>query len=186
MKRMEIYTIGHSSHSQEVFKNMLKENKIELLADVRAFPGSRKWPQFSKDEFPKWLNEEGITYEHFLKLGGRRKKSKEIGEEVNAGWRNQSFHNYADYTLTEEFQIGINELLEKAADKRTAYCCSERHPSRCHRLLISNYLVANGHIVKHIIDGNDDQIEVVEHEVGIWGATAQVNDNETVTYPKNV
>ncbi|SDO20979.1 Protein of unknown function, DUF488 [Psychrobacillus sp. OK028] len=180
---MEIYTIGHSSHSQELFARMLIENNIELLADVRAFPGSRKWPQFSKDEFPKWLSQEGILYEHFSKLGGRRKKSKEISEEINAGWRNQSFHNYADYTLSEDFQLGINRLLEMAKDKTTAYCCSERHPSRCHRLLISNWLVANGHIVKHIIDGKDGEIELVYHEVGIWGAPAQVNESGVVTYP---
>jgi len=180
---MEIYTIGHSSHSQEFFGSMLKENNIELLADVRAFPGSRKWPQFSKDGFPIWLKKEGVIYEHFPKLGGRRNKSKTINEEVNAGWRNQSFHNYADYTLTEEFRIGVNELLEKATDKRIAYCCSERHPSRCHRLLISNFLVANGHTVKHIIDGNDDEIEIVNHEVAMWGAPTQVNENGILTYP---
>ncbi|EIM05240.1 hypothetical protein A1A1_17255 [Planococcus antarcticus DSM 14505] len=92
---------------------MLKEVDIELSADVRAFPGSRKWPQFSKDEFPAWLHKEGIDYEHFLKLGGRRKKSKDVEEDKNAGWRNQSFHNYADYTLTEEFHQGIDELLVK-------------------------------------------------------------------------
>ena len=181
--RLEIYTIGHSSHTQKFFGSMLKKNNIELLADVRAFPGSRKWPQFSKDDFPKWLIREDISYEHLSKLGGRRRKSKKISEEMNAGWNNQSFHNYADYTLTEEFQIGINELLEKAANKRTAYCCSERHPSRCHRLLISNFLVANGHIVKHIIDVNDNEIEIVNHEVGMWGAPAQVNEDGIVTYP---
>ena len=92
---MEIYTIGHSSHSKEFFEKMLKENSIEVLADVRAFPGSRKWPQFSKDVFPKWLEAEKITYQHFPKLGGRRRKSKEIDNEVNAGWNNRSFHNSA-------------------------------------------------------------------------------------------
>ncbi|WP_298827385.1 DUF488 domain-containing protein [uncultured Planococcus sp.] len=180
---MDIYTIGHSSHSQEVFDAMLKETGIELLGDVRAFPGSRKWPQFSKDEFPVWLEAEGITYEHFPKLGGRRRKSKDVQEDLNAGWRNQSFHNYADYTLTEEFQEGIEELLEKAAVKRTAYCCSERHPARCHRLLISNYLTANGHRVLHIIDGKKGAVDIVEHEVGVWGAEAVVDKDGTVTYP---
>ncbi|WP_311195622.1 DUF488 domain-containing protein [Planococcus sp. 107-1] len=80
---MIIYTIGHSSHSKEFFHKMLKEQEIELLADVRAFPGSKKWPQFSKGVFPDWLSAEGITYEHFGKLGGRRRKSKEVDEEVN-------------------------------------------------------------------------------------------------------
>ena len=181
---MDIYTIGHSSHSKDFFDTMLKETGIELLADVRAFPGSRKWPQFSKDEFPLWLEVEGIVYEHFPKLGGRRRKSKDVEEEKNAGWRNQSFHNYADYTLTEKFHQGIEELLQKAAEKRTAYCCSERHPSRCHRLLISNYLTANGHRVLHIIDGKNGAVDIVEHEVGMWGANAVVDDTGLVTYPR--
>ena len=180
---MIIYTIGHSSHSKEFFDKMLKETEIELLADVRAFPGSRKWPQFSKDIFPEWLDAEGIAYEHFPKLGGRRRKSKEADEKVNAGWRNRSFHNYADYTLSEEFQQGIEQLLQKASEQRTAYCCSERHPSRCHRLLISNWLVANGHEVQHIIDGKDGAIDLVAHELGIWGAPAEFNSDGTVTYP---
>lgn len=180
---MEIYTIGHSSHSEEMFGFMLKENGIELLADVRAFPGSRKWPQFSKEGFPMWLEASGITYEHFPKLGGRRKKSEEIADDVNAGWRNRSFHNYADYAMTEEFQEGISELLEKAAAKRTVYCCSERHPSRCHRLLISNWLTANGHTVRHIIDRKDGATELVEHEIGMWGAPAIIQEGGTVVYP---
>lgn len=180
---MIVYTIGHSSHSKEFFDKMLKEQKIELLADVRAFPGSRKWPQFSKDIFPQWLEAEGIIYEHFGNLGGRRRKSKVVDEQVNAGWRNRSFQNYADYTLTDEFHQGIEELLQKASQKRTAYCCSERHPSRCHRLLISNWLAANGHEVQHIIDGKDGAIELVRHEVGIWGAPAKIQSDGSVIYP---
>lgn len=181
---MIIYTIGHSSHSKEFFEKMLKETGIEMLADVRAFPGSRKWPQFSKDLFPVWLEEEGIVYEHFPKLGGRRRKSKDVESEVNAGWRNQSFHNYADYTLSEEFQQGIDELLEKASEQKVAYCCSERHPARCHRLLISNWLVANGHEVKHIIDGKKESVELVDHELAVWGAPAIEKGDGRVLYPK--
>ncbi|WKA59395.1 DUF488 domain-containing protein [Planococcus shenhongbingii] len=180
---MIIYTIGHSSHSKEQFEKMLKETGIELLADVRAFPGSRKWPQFSKDVFPVWLEAEGITYEHFPKLGGRRRKSKEVDGKMNAGWRNRSFQNYADYTLSEEFQQGVAELLQKASQQKTAYCCSERHPSRCHRLLISNWLVANGYQVRHIIDGKDGVVELVDHELGMWGAQAELKSGGTVTYP---
>lgn len=184
---MDIYTIGHSSHSKEFFEKMLKDNSIEVLADVRAFPGSRKWPQFSKDIFPEWLEADNISYLHFSKLGGRRRKSKEIEENINAGWNNQSFHNYADYTLTDEFKEGIDELLAVAIEKRVAYCCSERHPSRCHRFLISNWLVANGHNVFHIIDGKDEIIEVIEHEIAMWGAPVEVIEESVavVVYPES-
>ena len=184
---MEIYTIGHSSHSKEFFEKMLKDNSIEVLADVRAFPGSRKWPQFSKDIFPACLEAENIGYRHLPKLGGRRRKSKEIEDDVNAGWNNRSFHNYADYTLTDEFKEGVDELLAIAGEHRVACCCSERHPSKCHRFLISNWLVANGHRVFHIIDGKDESVELVEHEVGMWGAEAEVktDDGVAVVYPEN-
>lgn len=180
---MILYTIGHSSHSQELFRQMLEENEIEVLADVRAYPGSRKWPQFSKDQFPEWLAADGFTYRHFPKLGGRRRKSKVIENEVNAAWRNRSFHNYADYCLTEEFQEGIEELLTLANDKKVAYCCSERHPARCHRLLISNWLAAGGHEVNHIIDGKKETTELVDHKLGMWGATPSVGEKGIVTYP---
>lgn len=180
---MEIYTIGHSTHTKEQFSAMLQQERIELLADVRAFPGSRKHPQFSKDEFPFWLREEGFEYRHFPKLGGRKRKSKEIDPDLNGGWRNQSFHNYADYSLDVSFQEGINELKEAGFKKRTAYCCSERHPSRCHRLIISNFLKADGWSVKHIIDGPKGKVEVVEHELGKWGAVPVVRENNSVVYP---
>ncbi|WP_088007875.1 DUF488 family protein [Indiicoccus explosivorum] len=180
---MELFTIGHSSHSQERFCRMLKDNGIEVLADVRAFPGSRKWPQFSKDLFPEWLEAEGFTYVHLPKLGGRRRKSKTVEESLNSGWRNRSFHNYADYCLSEEFKEGAEELLSLAENRRVAYCCSERHPARCHRLLISNWLKANGHEILHIIDGKNETTDLVEHEVGMWGAPAVVDADGTVTYP---
>lgn len=180
---MEIYTIGHSVHSKEKFAKMLHDNEIRLLADVRAFPGSKKFPQFSKDEFPAWLKEEGIEYKHVAKLGGRRRKSKEIEHEWNGGWNNPSFHNYADYFLFVPFLEGIEELADLAAEKRLAYCCSERHPSRCHRLIISNWLNANGWDVKHIIDGSKHSIEVIDHEIGKWGASPVIRKDGSVIYP---
>lgn len=181
---MEIYTIGHSVHTKEMFAEMLHSCDVRLLADVRAFPGSRKFPQFSKDHFPAWLKEEHISYKHFHQLGGRRKKSQDIDSAVNGAWKNQSFHNYADYSLSSSFQEGIDELTHLAAGQPVAYCCSERHPSRCHRLVISNWLKAHGWDVYHIIDGNKGKIDVVEHELGKWGAPPAVRENGTVVYPE--
>lgn len=179
---MEIYTIGHSTHSIETFVEMLKVAKIEVLADVRAFPASRKFPQFNQENLSESLATHGIRYEHFPLLAGRRNKSEFFQEELNAGWKNQSFHNYADYTLTKEFQAGLISLKDLAKTKLTACCCSERHPSRCHRLLISNCLAANGWDVAHIISTHDE-VELVKHELGQWGAMPIIEASGTVVYP---
>lgn len=180
---MEIYTIGHSTHSEETFLKMLNFFDIKALVDVRAFPGSRKYPQFSQDHMPDWLNDAGIAYHHLPKLGGRRNKSGEVGAMLNGAWENQSFHNYADYTLSNTFQEGIDELAGIASSKTTAYCCSERHPARCHRLIISNWLGANGWTVKHIIDEKSNEMHVENHELGRWGAMPIIEKDGTVVYP---
>ncbi|WLV26065.1 DUF488 domain-containing protein [Aciduricibacillus chroicocephali] len=180
---MNIYTIGHSTHSEGDFLQMLRDVEIEAIADVRAFPGSRKHPQFGKDVFPEWLEAAGVEYKHFPLLGGRRGESECVGHSLNDGWRNESFHRYADYTLTDDFKAGIDELKVYARDRRIAYLCSERHPARCHRLLISNFLVAKGWTVCHIIDGNKGKTEVVSHELGKWGAMPILEDDGEIVYP---
>ncbi|PAV28219.1 DNA repair protein [Virgibacillus profundi] len=180
---MELYTIGHSTHSKDIFLKMLQDVGVEVLADVRAFPGSHKFPQFSKDHMPDWLENEGISYFHMSKLGGRRNDSGDVSPKLNGAWNNQSFHNYADYTLSNNFKEGIDELKEIAFAKLTVYCCSEQHPARCHRLLISNWLKANGVNVKHIIDRSDGKIEVVDHVLGKWGAMPIIEEDGTVVYP---
>jgi len=180
---MKIYTIGHSIHSKVRFTEMLQVAGIDVLADVRAFPASRKHPQFSKENMQEWLSDAGIQYMHFKKLAGRRNKSEEIEQVLNDGWDNQSFHNYADYTLTDEFQKGIRELTQTAHPHTVAYCCSERHPSRCHRLLISNWLAANGWEVAHIMESNNET-QLVPHKMGRWGAMPVIEYDGTVVYPK--
>lgn len=179
---MDVYTIGHSTLSKEGFLEMLFTAEIETLVDIRTFPASRKFPQFNQAKFKEWLNEANIEYIYAPLLGGRRNKSQLIQEEVNNGWENQSFHNYADYTLTEGFQEGIENLKEIARDKRTVYCCSERHPARCHRLLISNWLTADNWDVYHIIkQGKEYVLEL--HELGKWGAMPILVEDGTVAYP---
>src|SRR5699024_8542850 len=109
---------------------------------------------------------------HFPLLGGRRHKSEYVQEELNNAWNNPSFHNYADYTLTKEFQQGIDELEKVAKHNQIAICCSERHPARCHRLLISNWLEANG-----------GKVYIERHELGKWGAMPIIEKDGTVVYP---
>ncbi|MCA1011670.1 DUF488 family protein [Halobacillus halophilus] len=180
---MKIYTIGHSDHDKQKFLHMLEAADIEYVADIRAFPASRKYPQFNKERMEEWLSEAEVTYRHFSLLGGRRSRSGEIGESLNAGWDNRSFHNYADYTLTTEFQKGLEDLKAAAEGKNLVYMCSERHPAKCHRLLISNWLQANGWEVFHLINDSKGKTEVVSHELGRWGAMPIVEENGTVVYP---
>lgn len=181
---MKIYTIGHSDYSKEAFIEMLAHAKINFIADVRAFPYSKKHPHFNGEEMRKWLRQENINYEHIPALGGRRGSSSIVGPTLNEGWRNQSFHHYADYTLSEEFADGIDTLLDTAEHHTVAYMCSENHPARCHRLLISNWLKAHDHDVIHIIRRSEDEIKLTPHELGKWGAMPIIEADQTVVYPK--
>ena len=105
---MRIWTIGHSTRAIDDFISLLEENEIKLLADVRAFPSSKRYPQFNKDALAESLNAHGISYEHFPELGGKRKSKP---DSRNTAWRNASFRGYADYMETEQFQKGIERLL---------------------------------------------------------------------------
>lgn len=149
MKKVKrIWTIGHSTHSYDEFLEMLFAYKIEVLADVRSYPGSRKFPQFNKESLELTLPQNGIEYHHILKLGGRRKVSP---DSKNDAWRHPAFRGYADYMETEDFKNGLAALESIAAEKRTAYMCSEAVWWRCHRSLISDVLKLKGWEVIHIL-----------------------------------
>jgi uncharacterized protein (DUF488 family) len=149
---MRIWTIGHSTRGIDEFISLLKENLIKLLVDVRAFPGSKRYPQFNKDALKESLTARGIRYEHFAELGGKRKSKP---DSRNTAWRNASFRAYADYMETEQFQRGIERLLEAAAETGpTAIMCAEAVWWRCHRSLIADYLKARGVEVLHILGAN--------------------------------
>lgn len=143
-----VYTIGHSTHSLEEFVQMLKIFDIHLLADIRSFPGSRKYPQFNKVNLELSLPQNGINYYHLKDLGGRRKVRK---DSKNNRWHNDSFKGYADYMETENFHKGIEGLIALAQKQTTAYMCSEAVWWRCHRSMVSDYLKAKGWKVMHIM-----------------------------------
>jgi uncharacterized protein (DUF488 family) len=149
---MRIWTIGHSTRAIDEFISLLEENEIKLLADVRAWPGSKRYPQFNKDALAESLNAHGIGYQHFPELGGKRKSKP---DSRNTAWRNASFRGYADYMETEQFQKGIERLLDVAAEAGpTAIMCAEAVWWRCHRSLIADYLKARGVEVLHIFGAN--------------------------------
>jgi uncharacterized protein (DUF488 family) len=135
--QLSIWTIGHSTLSIEEFLERLKSFGVELLADVRSFPGSRRFPHFNKDNLSSALTDAGIRYEHFREFGGRRRARP---DSLNMTWRNESFRGYADYMETEEFRVGVERLLDLASKQRVAIMCSEAVWWRCHRSMISDYL----------------------------------------------
>lgn len=143
-----LYTVGHSTRPLDELIHALQAHQIQTLVDIRAFPMSRRLPQFNRDSLQQSLPAKGIRYLSMTALGGYRKKSLE--ESPNIALRNQSFRNYADYMLTPEFEQAISKLLALAENSRTAYMCAERLYFRCHRMLVSDWLVAHGHEVLHI------------------------------------
>ena len=143
-----VWTIGHSNRSLEEFLAALGAFGIELVADVRRFPGSRRHPQFGAEALSSALRARSIDYVWLPALGGRRRVPP--GPQ-HLGWRNASFRSYAAYMWTEEFAEGLAELLHLASARRTVIMCSEVLWWRCHRRLISDALLFLGHEVVHIL-----------------------------------
>ena len=149
--RLNVYTIGHSTRSIAEFAALLGESGIERVVDVRAIPRSRTNPQFNRDALPASLAPLGVGYEHIAELGGRRSRSRGAPPSSNTFWRNTSFRNYADYAATEAFRSGLDRLRELSGEQRSAIMCSETLWWRCHRRIISDYLLAEGIPVLHIM-----------------------------------
>lgn len=144
----KIWTIGHSTHPFDEFLFMLQSFNIELVADIRSYPGSKKFPQFNMEALKVSLHKNKIQYVHLKTLGGRR---KENNESKNTTWRHPAFRGYADYMETRAFKEGLGELKSMASEKRTVYMCSEAVWWRCHRSMVSDALKADGWEVMHIM-----------------------------------
>jgi uncharacterized protein (DUF488 family) len=145
------FTIGHSTRSIDEFSALLREAEIELVVDVRTLPRSRRNPQFDSDVLPASLAEFGIGYTHMAELGGLRGHSPAVPSELNAFWKNESFHNYADYAMGSTFRSGLLMLQKAGRTHRCAVMCAEAVWWRCHRRIIADYLLAAGETVIHIM-----------------------------------
>lgn len=176
---MDIYTIGHSTHSQEEFISILEIYNIEILVDIRSYPGSRYVPHFNKENMEKWIPDNNIKYIHMPELGGRRKAIKEIDKSLINGWRQLAFRNYAGYSLTDEYNEGIDKLISMAKKERLCYMCAESLPWRCHRLIVSNTLVLKGINVYHIMS----ETKTILHELDKYGASPVLKGSRVI-YPK--
>ncbi|MFQ5931503.1 MAG: DUF488 family protein [Nitrospiraceae bacterium] len=164
----EVLTIGHSNRSIEDFLTLLKEFEIRALVDVRRFPSSRKFPHFNRGSIQEELASNQIGYSWIESLGGRRHAASG-NVSPNEGLQSIGFRNYADHMLTEEFRLGIEELLRIARCRRTAVMCAERFFWKCHRRLLSDYLHAQGIVVQHILEPGKIQDHRLTLEARIEG-----------------
>jgi uncharacterized protein (DUF488 family) len=172
------FTIGHSTRSLDVFVRLLKDVDVRLVVDVRTVPRSSTNPQYNSDALPVSLSTFGIEYAHIAALGGLRAKQS-VPPVTNAFWQNQSFHNYADYAMGEDFRAGFSTLRKLGHSKRCAIMCAETLWWRCHRRIISDYLIVAGETVFHIIA--PDQIKKAEIT-----RAARIELTKIVTYPADV
>jgi len=145
------FTIGHATRTLDELVGLLRANEVTCLVDVRTVPRSRTNPQFNKDVMAASLSPYGLGYRHIAPLGGLRGRKVDVPPDVNGYWENRSFHNYADYAMTGDFAAGLDELVALGSTQRCAYMCAETVWWRCHRRIITDYLLARGFDVFHIV-----------------------------------
>jgi uncharacterized protein (DUF488 family) len=170
------FTIGHSTRTLAEFVDLLRESNVDLVVDVRSMPRSRTNPQFNLETLPEGLAPWRIGYKHMAELGGLRGKQRLAEPSPNAYWRGRSFRNYADYALTEPFASGLAQLREQGSQHRCTIMCAEAVWWRCHRRIITDYLLAAGEQVMHIL--GTSQVEEARLTPG-----AVLRDDGTVVYP---
>lgn len=173
-RKPTIWTVGHSTRAIEDFLKLLAAGEIELLADVRRFPASRRHPQFNREALIESLAAAGIVYEHFPGLGGRR--NTRLEGSPNHAWRVEAFNAYADHLQSAEFQADFDRLIESAQSKQTAIMCAEALPQQCHRRIIADALVARRWMVKHLLSPK----RIEDHKLPEFARV----EGEQVTYPQ--
>jgi uncharacterized protein (DUF488 family) len=170
------HTIGHSTRSHDELVDLLRGAEIALLVDVRTVPRSRRNAQFNRDALPLSLVPFQIGYEHLPELGGLRGRQNDVPASVNGYWQNESFHNYADYAISAAFRAGLDRLRELGHGRRSAVMCAEALWWQCHRRIITDYLLAAGEEVFHIV--GPGKVEAARLTEG-----AKVQPDGVVTYP---
>jgi uncharacterized protein (DUF488 family) len=170
------YTIGHGRRPLADFVALLRSVEVTLLADVRTVPRSRTNPQYNRDTLPDQLSAVDIGYEHIAALGGLRGRFREVPQDVNAFWDNASFHNYADYAMSAQFREGLSHLRALGRERCCALMCAEAVWWRCHRRIISDYLLAAGEAVFHILGPGQVEAAVINE-------AARSNGEGTLVYP---
>ena len=159
------FTIGHSTRSLAELIDALQAHGIKNLVDIRAFPASRRLPHFNRETLELELPKAGINYFWEPRMGGRRKLITKNSR--NTALRSDSFRNYADYMLTPEFQQAAADVKKLADGKPTAYMCAEKLFFQCHRMMVSDYYVAHGDAVLHIVDASPPKLHILMKEANV-------------------
>lgn len=169
-----IHTVGHSTRSAGELVDLLAENGVDLIVDVRRYPTSRRHPWFDREALAGTLAAAGIDYRHEERLGGRR--GEPDPESPNGGWRSPGFQAYADHMESDEARAALDRILEEAGERRPALLCAEIVPWRCHRRIVADHLAVAGARVVHILEPG----EVEEHDLD---EMARVTEEGRVVYP---
>jgi uncharacterized protein (DUF488 family) len=172
-----IFTVGHSNRTLSEFADILRAAEIRALVDVRRFPASRRHPHFNLPPLREHLASIGIVYHHFPELGGYRSSLDAPSASSNDGWPSGFLRSYADYALTEAFQAALRRLRQ-SIQSATALMCAEKSWRDCHRQIITDYLIADGHHVVHLVDA-------VNREDGRLTAFATLSERNAIHYPAN-
>jgi uncharacterized protein (DUF488 family) len=167
-----IYTVGHSTRTENEFIDLLRQYSIETLVDVRTLPHSRWNPHFNAASLRKSLPASKINYVHEPELGGLRKP---VASSINTAWKNPGFRGYADYMQTEQFNTALTRIVQLSTEKKIALMCAEAYFGKCHRMLLSDALIVRGVQVIHILD----LTQTKPHQVTSF---AKVNGTK-ITYP---
>ena len=170
-----IFTVGHSTRTIDAFVDLLRHGPVSMVVDVRTIPRSRTNPDYNLDTLPGLLAERGVGHIRIAELGGLRKRSPDVPAELNGFWKNRSFHNYADYALSEAFASGLERLIELGREQSCAMMCSEAVWWRCHRRIIADYLIVRSREVMHLM--GDSRVEPASLTPGA------VPSGDLVTYP---
>lgn len=171
-----LFTLGHSNQPLESFLGLLEAHGIRHLADIRRYPGSKRWPWFGKDALPESLREQGIAYRHFPALGGRRSPAP---DSPNGAWRVPQFQAFADHMDTPEFRSALDDLLSLRAEGPVAVLCAEALPWRCHRNLVSDAVLVRGIPVFHILSKG----ALKPHSLPEFARVDRSADPPRITYP---
>ncbi|MBK7878401.1 MAG: DUF488 domain-containing protein [Planctomycetes bacterium] len=148
MSRATLFTVGHSNRSADELVELLREDAIEVLVDVRRFPTSQRNPQFEKGALQRCLALHGVRYRHEEALGGHRVP---LPASRNLGLADPALRGYADHTRTPAFRAAAERVVAAAREARVVLLCAEARPEGCHRAVLADWLVAQGHEVVHLV-----------------------------------